>query len=117
MSLGMSYYTYQHCYYEGHGCIEKELSCTESLVISVEWARIWQSEYLDLDPQRQNCTNTDPSCYESVQEPVDMCEGLPSCSLDTCSNFTHQQIPCTVVEATNALGIKYTCVESKNIVY
>ena len=72
---------------------------------------IGHSDYWELDPTRTNCTVTDPSCYGSVSEPVDLCEGFQSCVLDTCSNVTRQNIPCLGNDVTNFLRINYTCVE------
>jgi len=107
------YNIYHHCYQEGGACNTKDMSCNESLVINVIWARIGYSDNWQWDAYRENCSVTDPTCYKDVDEPAVNCPGLQTCTLDTCSNITSQNIPCTGVSATNFLRINYTCDECR----
>ncbi|KAK2169486.1 hypothetical protein LSH36_9g02032 [Paralvinella palmiformis] len=103
-------YQYHHCYQEGGRCDKKYISCQEGYVLNIESARIGYSDYWYLDPSRTNCSVTNETCYEEIEEPANNCTGLRVCGLDTCSESTRQRIDCLGFEATNYMQIYYTCV-------
>ena len=111
MLRSATYYIYHHCYQEGGYCGVKSLNCNDGFVIDIIWSRVGNSDYWELVPDRTNCSVTDTSCYTTIDEPVDLCEGYQSCDLETCSNYTRQNIPCLGTDVTNFLRINYTCVE------
>ncbi|KAK2169488.1 hypothetical protein LSH36_9g02020 [Paralvinella palmiformis] len=108
-------YQYHHCYQEGGRCDKKYISCQEGYVLNIESARIGYSDYWYLDPTRTNCSVTNETCYEEIEEPANNCTELRVCGLDTCSESTHQRIECSEPGATNYMQINYTCIMGTNM--
>lgn len=111
------YRTYQHCYQEGGACYLKNITCQEGYVIDVVSSIIGLSDYWELDGTRTNCSVTDETCYEEIDEPAENCTGLRECWIETCSNSTRQVIDCTDLDATNYMLINYICVSGRQSVF
>ncbi|KAK2147765.1 hypothetical protein LSH36_537g02038, partial [Paralvinella palmiformis] len=101
---------YHHCFYEGGYCGIKNITCKGNKVIDITRSRIYYSPYWSLSGTYTNCTITNWSCYQKIDEPRSNCSGLSFCRIQTCLESQKQALECAGNMIANTMKINYRCI-------